>query len=504
MRRAGDLLGLTLEDLGGGPATGGAVSRAEAAPSRAFLAGAVPRLSRARGRAQRKHRRELPSRPAPVRRLRSMRGGIVGREASPGRSLREFVYALKDLGLSAATIRRQVSAIRTYYGFLLAEGRVEDDPSDRLEMPRRGRRLPDTLAVAEMEAMLAAPAADEPLAWRDRALLELGYGAGLRVSELCGLALTDLLLTEGLVRVFGQGLEGAAGADRPQRDRRGLGVPAPGAARRSTGASSRDRVLLNARGEPLSRVGAWGIVKRAPERRASRKRVTPHTLRHTLRHAPARRAAPTSGPCRRCWDTPTSPPPRSTPTWTASTSARSIASTTRAGDGRTGASCAPRAACTAGLRPLRAAAPRPAQSGLLGRSPGRRPAGAPGPRFPRGRNRPSAVGRCGAGLRRMGAFAGPRASGCPDRRGPRRHGARGCSAIAGSDGRDRVRLHRPRRQFPLGPGAHRALSGGARREARRPAGEGGGGMARRGGGGRRAKPGSCRRGCASPSGTPSG
>ncbi|MBL8979858.1 MAG: site-specific tyrosine recombinase XerD [Gemmatimonadetes bacterium] len=203
----------------------------------------------------------------------------------PGRvtrkQLREFVFALKDLGLATASIRRQVSAVRTYYGFLLGEGRVELDPSDRLELPRRGRTLPGTLSVAEVEAMLAAPAADSPLAWRDRALLELGYGAGLRVSELCGLTLPDLALSEGLVRVLGKGSKerlvpigrnviGSVSVylhqARSQLDR----------------GKSRERLLLNVRGEPLSRVGAWGIVKRCARLGGIRKRVTPHTLRHTF------------------------------------------------------------------------------------------------------------------------------------------------------------------------------------------------------------------------------
>jgi integrase/recombinase XerD len=195
--------------------------------------------------------------------------------------LRDFVYLLKDLGLSAATIRRSVSAIRTYYGFLAGEGRVRVDPSDRLETPRRGRVLPDTLSVAEVESLLAAPGVDDPLAWRDRALLELGYGAGMRVSELCGVGLTDLLLTEGLVRVFGKG-----GKERLVP----LGRNTIGAVsiylhqRRPTldRGNGRGRVLLNARGEPLSRVGAWGIVKRAAERAGITKRVTPHTLRHSF------------------------------------------------------------------------------------------------------------------------------------------------------------------------------------------------------------------------------
>ncbi len=195
--------------------------------------------------------------------------------------LRDFVYMLKDLGLSPATIRREVSAIRTYFGFLIGEGRLSADPSDRLESPQRGRRLPETLTVGEVDAILAAPQVEEPLAWRDRAFLELAYGAGLRVSELCGLGLTDLLLSEGLVRVFGKGGKerlvpigrGVIGAVstylhtvRPSLDR----------------GKSVGRVLLNVRGEPLSRVGAWGIVKRCARRAGITKRVTPHTLRHSF------------------------------------------------------------------------------------------------------------------------------------------------------------------------------------------------------------------------------
>ena len=197
------------------------------------------------------------------------------------RNLRDFVYLLKDLGLSSASIRRAVSAIRTYFRFLIGDGRVKDDPSNRLESPRRGRVLPETLGVQEVEALLAAPRVDQPLAWRDRTLLELAYGAGLRVSELCGLALPDLLLSENLVRIFGKGgkerlvpigrsVIGAASVYlhtmRPALDR----------------GKSRNRVLLNARGQPLSRVGAWDVVRRATQRAGITKRVTPHTLRHSF------------------------------------------------------------------------------------------------------------------------------------------------------------------------------------------------------------------------------
>src|SRR5207237_7434299 len=98
------------------------------------------------------------------------------------RTLREYVYHLKDLGLSAASIRRNVSAVRTYFKFLVAEGHVVRDPSERLETPKKWRTLPEVLGVDEIEKLLAAPSLDEPLAFRDRAMLELAYGAGLRVS----------------------------------------------------------------------------------------------------------------------------------------------------------------------------------------------------------------------------------------------------------------------------------------------------------------------------------
>lgn len=204
---------------------------------------------------------------------------------SPGQldtaTLRDFVFLLKDLGLSGATIRRNLSAIRTWFGFLAAEGLVDRDPSDRLETPARWRTLPETLTVAEVVRLLEAPGLDDRLAWRDRALLELGYGAGLRVSELCDLGLADLFLGEGLVRAFGKGRKerlvpiGRAVIStvstylhtlRPELDR----------------GATRQKVLLNARGEPLSRVGAWGIVKKRAADAGLTRRVTPHTLRHSF------------------------------------------------------------------------------------------------------------------------------------------------------------------------------------------------------------------------------
>ena len=195
--------------------------------------------------------------------------------------LREFVYFLKDLGLAPASIRRSISAVRTWYRFLLAEGLVRDDPSERLDTPSRWRTLPEVLSVAEVERLLAAPTLDEPLCFRDRAMLELGYGAGLRVSEWIGLMVKDVLLEDQLVRVFGKG-----GKERLVP----IGRAAIGAVAvylrelrpRLEQGKGKGVLFLNARGTPLSRMGAWKILRKYVEAAGLDTAVSPHTLRHSF------------------------------------------------------------------------------------------------------------------------------------------------------------------------------------------------------------------------------
>jgi integrase/recombinase XerD len=197
------------------------------------------------------------------------------------RTLREYVYHLKDLGLSPASIRRNVSALRTYFRFLTGDGIVVRDPSERLETPKRWRELPDVLTVDEAQRLIAAPTLDDNMVFRDRALLELAYGAGLRVSEWITLGVRDLMLEEGLIRVFGKGSKerlvpigrSAIGAVavylrelRPRLEKgEGKGI-----------------LFLNARGRPLTRMGAWKILRGYVERAGITKHVSPHTLRHSF------------------------------------------------------------------------------------------------------------------------------------------------------------------------------------------------------------------------------
>ena len=208
------------------------------------------------------------------------RGAAAPLDATP-KLLRDFVYQLKDLGLSPSSIRRNVSGVRSYFRFLLGDGHVVRDPSERLETPKRWRTLPEVLSVADVQRLLAAPTLDDPLYFRDRAMLELAYGAGLRVSEWIGVGVKDLLFDEHLVRVFGKGSKerlvpigrGAIAAIaiylREQRPTLEKG-------------NGKGTLFLNARGAPLSRMGAWKILRKYVQRAGIAKTMSPHTLRHSF------------------------------------------------------------------------------------------------------------------------------------------------------------------------------------------------------------------------------
>jgi len=207
--------------------------------------------------------------------------GVKVPEQLSAAQLRDFIYFLKDLGLAPTTIRRQISAIRTYFKFLVGEGIAARDPSERIESPKRWRTLPAVLTVPEIDKLLAAPNTDEPLAIRDRALLEFAYATGVRVSELVALKLQDIMFEDGVARVFGKG----AKERLVPVGRRALGAVSLYAREiRPTldRGKTRGFLFLNARGSPLSRVGAWGVIKATARRAGLTKRVTPHTLRHTF------------------------------------------------------------------------------------------------------------------------------------------------------------------------------------------------------------------------------
>jgi integrase/recombinase XerD len=207
--------------------------------------------------------------------------GVSGPSAAAPVDLREFIYHLKDQGLQATSIRRNLSALRSYYAFQIAEGALVTDPTERLEPPTIWRRLPDVLSHEEIERLLEAPNLGERLYWRDRALLEFAYASGVRVSELISLRIRDLDLEEGFAAVFGKGAQERlvpVGESALRAIRVYLRELRPNLER----GAGKGVVFLNNRGGPLSRMGVWKIIRGHVEGAGIKKRVSPHTLRHTF------------------------------------------------------------------------------------------------------------------------------------------------------------------------------------------------------------------------------
>lgn len=186
-------------------------------------------------------------------------------------------------GLSLVSKRSQarfLSSLRSFFNWLVLEGCITDNPCDKIESPKLGHYLPEVLSVEEVEAMMAAVDLSTWQGLRDRAILEILYGCGLRVSEAVGLKLSCLYFDEGYIRVIGKGDkerlvpvgEMAADAVNAYLERR----PQP------FDAESDDIVFLNRFGRPLSRQSMFKMVKTMALLADVRKEISPHTLRHSF------------------------------------------------------------------------------------------------------------------------------------------------------------------------------------------------------------------------------
>jgi integrase/recombinase XerD len=182
---------------------------------------------------------------------------------------------------SARTQARFVTVCRRYYAWLVRERVRPDDPAALLEMPRLGRSLPKTLSAADVERLLAAPSGEDALALRDRAMLELMYASGLRVSELVKLRRDEVNLEQGIVRLVGKG-----GRERLVP----MGEPAMEAVRawlrhgraELSRPNSGDALFLSLRGRAMTRQNFWALIKRHARAAGIAVPLSPHTLRHAF------------------------------------------------------------------------------------------------------------------------------------------------------------------------------------------------------------------------------
>ena len=196
--------------------------------------------------------------------------------------LQDFLKWITELGMTARTQARVISGMKAFYKYLFLENIVALDPTEMLESPKIGRKLPDTLSIEEINQMIATLDLSKPEGGRNKAMLETLYGCGLRVTELVNLQISNLFFNEGFIRVVGKG------------DKERL-VPIGSVAEKQIGIyldtirphvplvkGSEDVLFLNRRGRKLTRVMIFTIIKEAALRAGIKKRISPHTFRHSF------------------------------------------------------------------------------------------------------------------------------------------------------------------------------------------------------------------------------
>ena len=194
--------------------------------------------------------------------------------------LLEFLADRHQQGVGARSVARQLSAVKSFYRWLKREGRIEEDPALLIERPKTGRPLPKTLTEADVEALLAAPDVSTPLGLRDRAMLELIYATGLRVTELVTLTQSQINPRQGLVRVIGKGdkerlvplgEEALHWLARDLREARPLLL-----------GDNQELLFPSRRGTCMTRQTFWHRIKQMAMVAGVEKKLSPHTLRHAF------------------------------------------------------------------------------------------------------------------------------------------------------------------------------------------------------------------------------
>lgn len=192
--------------------------------------------------------------------------------------IERFMCHLYDRKREKSSQARSLSSLKSFYAFMLAEGRMENDPTEFVEAPKFGRHLPDALTTEDIDRIIAAIDCSTVKGLRDSAMLEVLYSCGLRVSELTALRLSDLFFGEGYIRVVGKGdKQRLVPVSAAARDRIQIYLEA-----RREQPTSEDTLFLNNRGGRLTRVMVFTIIRQAAMRAGIDKRISPHTFRHSF------------------------------------------------------------------------------------------------------------------------------------------------------------------------------------------------------------------------------
>ena len=192
----------------------------------------------------------------------------------------EYIGSLSSV-LSARSIARSLSALKMFFRFLISDGKIKDSPARLLESIKLPGRLPEILTRDEVDLLLSQPNISTSLGLRDKAMLELLYATGLRVSELIGLNLIHINLEAGYVRTVGKGFKERM-VPMGEKAKDTLNAYISGGRPMLLKGRNPSRLFLNSRGRPISRQGFWKIIKRYGIMAGIKKKITPHRLRHSF------------------------------------------------------------------------------------------------------------------------------------------------------------------------------------------------------------------------------
>lgn len=195
--------------------------------------------------------------------------------------LSNYIHLLYDIGLAASSIQRTISSLKTFFAYCAGENYLRHDPTELLESPRNQRHLPDVLSIPEIDLLLRTIDVEKKCGLRDRAMFEVLYATGMRVSELIGFTFEQLLMDEELVRIFGKGSKERIvpiGAVALKWLNEYLEIERPRFSKPHSGST----IFLNVHGKPLTRMGIWKLIQASVKNVNINKHVSPHTFRHSF------------------------------------------------------------------------------------------------------------------------------------------------------------------------------------------------------------------------------
>lgn len=196
--------------------------------------------------------------------------------------LKDLLKWCNELGMQAVSQARMISGLRSFFLYLILENEIKHDPTELLDLPKLGRKLPDTLSLEEIDALIEAIDLSEPEGERNRAILETLYSCGLRVSELVNLKISDLHLNNGFLKVVGKGNKERIVPTGNVVKKRIEDYMQYSRVKTAPQLGEEDIVFLNRRGKRLSRVMVFIVIKSLAKKIGLKKKISPHTFRHSF------------------------------------------------------------------------------------------------------------------------------------------------------------------------------------------------------------------------------